>query len=68
MSEANSGAPLHWKVGIIGAGPGGLGLAIRLVQSGNRDFVLFEASEGVGGTWRWNTYPGAAWDVASQKK
>ena len=32
---------------------------------GRRDFVLFEASDGVGGTWRTNTYPGAACDVPS---
>src|SRR5580658_10930575 len=53
------------KVAIIGAGAGGLGLAIRLRQAGQRDFVLFEASDGVGGTWRSNTYPGAACDVPS---
>ena len=55
----------HWQVAIIGAGPGGLGLAIRLVKSRRRDFVVFEASDGVGGTWRTNTYPGAACDVPS---
>jgi len=49
----------------MGAGAGGLGLAIRLAKSGQRDFVLFEASDGVGGTWRANTYPGAACDVPS---
>ncbi len=65
MSNASRSRTPHWKVGIIGAGPGGLGLALRLVHAGDRDFVLFEASEGVGGTWRWNTYPGAACDVPS---
>jgi cation diffusion facilitator CzcD-associated flavoprotein CzcO len=55
----------HWRVAIIGAGPGGLGLAIALAQSGRRDFVLLEATDGVGGTWRLNTYPGAACDVPS---
>ena len=55
----------HWRVAIIGAGAGGLGLAIRLTKSRRRDFVLFEASDGVGGTWRSNTYPGAACDVPS---
>ena len=55
----------HWEVGIIGAGPGGLGLAIPLAQSGRRDFVLLRGGDGVGGTWRVNTYPGAACDVPS---
>ena len=55
----------HWRVAIIGAGAGGLGLAIRLAKSHHRNFVLFEASDGVGGTWRSNTYPGAACDVPS---
>ena len=60
-----AGAVPHWEVAIIGAGPGGLGLAMQLVKSGRRDFVVFEASDGVGGTWRTNTYPGAACDVPS---
>ena len=55
----------YWQVAIIGAGAGGLGLAIKLAASGRRDFVLFEASDGIGGTWRSNTYPGAACDVPS---
>jgi cation diffusion facilitator CzcD-associated flavoprotein CzcO len=55
----------HWRVAIIGAGAGGLGLAIRLRKARQRDFVVFEASDGVGGTWRSNTYPGAACDVPS---
>jgi cation diffusion facilitator CzcD-associated flavoprotein CzcO len=60
-----AGAVPRWRVAIIGAGAGGLGLAIRLLKSGRRDFVIFEASDGVGGTWRANTYPGAACDVPS---
>jgi len=60
-----AGSVPHWQVAIIGAGAGGLGLAIRLAKSRRRDFVLFEASDGVGGTWRSNTYPGAACDVPS---
>jgi cation diffusion facilitator CzcD-associated flavoprotein CzcO len=55
----------RWQVAIIGAGAGGLGLAIRLVKSGRRDFVVFESADGVGGTWRHNSYPGAACDVPS---
>jgi cyclohexanone monooxygenase len=65
-SGGGAGGPVpHWGVAIIGAGAGGLGLAIRLAKSRRRDFVLFEASDGVGGTWRSNTYPGAACDVPS---
>ncbi len=58
-------APQRWKVAILGAGAGGLGLAVRMIKAGQRDFVLFEASDGVGGTWRVNSYPGAACDVPS---
>src|SRR5665213_656958 len=52
-------------VAILGAGAGGLGLAIRMRKAGFHDFVIFEKSDGVGGTWRTNTYPGAACDVQS---
>jgi cation diffusion facilitator CzcD-associated flavoprotein CzcO len=51
------------RIAILGAGAGGLGMAIRLKQSGFHDFTIFEKSDGVGGTWRDNTYPGAACDV-----
>jgi cyclohexanone monooxygenase len=53
------------QVAILGAGAGGLGLAIRLKRARQHDFVVFEASDGVGGTWRTNSYPGAACDVPS---
>ena len=55
----------HHRVAIIGAGFGGLGMAIRLLQSGQQDFVVLEKAEEVGGTWRDNTYPGCQCDVAS---
>jgi cation diffusion facilitator CzcD-associated flavoprotein CzcO len=51
---------------IIGAGFSGLGMAICLKQDApQRQFMLFEKSAGVGGTWRENTYPGVACDVPS---
>jgi cation diffusion facilitator CzcD-associated flavoprotein CzcO len=53
------------KVVIIGAGFGGLGMAVALRRSGIDDLVIIEGSDGVGGTWRRNTYPGAACDVQS---
>lgn len=53
------------SVGIIGAGPGGLALGIILRKSGFREFTIFDREDGVGGTWRINTYPGLACDVKS---
>jgi cation diffusion facilitator CzcD-associated flavoprotein CzcO len=55
----------HHKIVIVGAGFGGLGMAIRLKQEGFDDFILLEKSGEVGGTWRDNTYPGAACDIQS---
>ena len=53
------------SVGIIGAGPGGIALGILLARAGFRDFTIFDREDGVGGTWRINTYPGLACDVKS---
>lgn len=54
------------RVIIVGGGFSGLGVAIRLLAAGIRDFVLLERAEQLGGTWRENTYPGCACDVPSQ--
>ncbi|WP_308207968.1 flavin-containing monooxygenase [Actinomadura madurae] len=53
------------SVVIIGSGFGGLGMAIRLREAGVHDVVILEKAGGLGGTWRDNTYPGAACDVPS---
>ncbi|MGQ0625843.1 MAG: flavin-containing monooxygenase [Sporichthyaceae bacterium] len=58
--------PTHTTVAIIGTGFSGLGTAIRLARSGRRDFVVLERADDLGGTWRDNTYPGAACDVPSR--
>ena len=50
---------------IIGAGFGGLGMAIKLTLAGYTNLTLLEKANRVGGTWRDNTYPGAACDVQS---
>src|SRR5918912_2932926 len=50
---------------IIGSGFSGLGMAIRLKQAGDDDFVVLERAGDVGGTWHYNTYPGCACDVPS---
>lgn len=54
------------RIAIIGAGPGGLCMAIRLKASGFDDFVIFEKSDEVGGTWNHNRYPGCACDIQSE--
>lgn len=48
---------------IIGAGFGGIGMAIRLKQAGRNDFVVLDQASEIGGTWRDNTYPGCACDI-----
>ena len=63
MSANGSSRPV--SVGIVGAGFGGVGMGIRLRQTGNSDFTIFERGQSVGGVWRANTYPGAACDVPS---
>ena len=50
---------------IVGTGFTGIGAAIKLAQSGVDDFVIVERDDRVGGTWRDNTYPGAACDIPS---
>src|SRR6478735_3588740 len=60
-----AGTPRHVAVLIVGSGFAGLGAAIRLERAGRRDFLVIERGSEVGGTWRDNTYPGAACDVPS---
>jgi len=52
-------------VAIIGAGFGGIGMAIRLKRAGWHDFVIIEQADTVGGVWRDNTYPDCACDIPS---
>ena len=53
------------RIAIIGTGFGGLGMAARLRQAGIETFTIYEKADDLGGTWRDNTYPGAACDVPS---
>jgi cation diffusion facilitator CzcD-associated flavoprotein CzcO len=53
------------EVVIIGAGLGGIGMAIALKRAGVHDFAVLERAGDIGGTWRANTYPGVAVDVPS---
>ena len=50
---------------IVGAGFGGIAAAIELRRHGFHDVRILEKADGYGGTWLYNTYPGAACDVPS---
>lgn len=50
---------------VIGAGFSGVCAGIKLLEAGISNFRIYEKSEGIGGTWYDNTYPGAACDVPS---
>ncbi len=50
---------------IIGTGFSGMGMAMKLRDSGREDFRVLEKAHDVGGTWRDNTYPGCECDIPS---
>jgi cation diffusion facilitator CzcD-associated flavoprotein CzcO len=62
--ESAGEAPQH-EVAVIGAGFAGIGAGIKLKQAGIEDFVILERADGVGGTWRDNTYPNLSVDIPS---
>jgi cation diffusion facilitator CzcD-associated flavoprotein CzcO len=53
------------SVAIVGAGFGGLCMAIQLERAGIRSYTVFEKAGDLGGTWRDNSYPGAGCDIPS---
>ncbi|MFI6534270.1 flavin-containing monooxygenase [Nonomuraea sp. NPDC050547] len=53
------------RIAIIGAGFGGLCMAIQLERAGITSYTVFEKAGEVGGTWRDNSYPGAGCDIPS---
>ncbi|HEY3669665.1 MAG TPA: NAD(P)/FAD-dependent oxidoreductase [Acidimicrobiia bacterium] len=65
MMPLPDAGPERHRIAIIGAGPGGICTAIRLLESGEDDFIVLEQADGVGGTWHHNRYPGAECDVMS---
>jgi cation diffusion facilitator CzcD-associated flavoprotein CzcO len=53
------------RIVIVGAGFGGIAAAIELRRHGIRDITILERAPELGGTWHYNSYPGAACDVPS---
>lgn len=54
-----------FTVAVVGTGFSGIATAVLLKQAGIESFVMLEKADDLGGTWRENTYPGAACDVPS---
>jgi cation diffusion facilitator CzcD-associated flavoprotein CzcO len=54
-----------YRVAIVGAGFGGIGMALALERAGIQDYLVLDRAAELGGTWRDNTYPGLACDVPS---
>lgn len=64
MSGNKSGTRSGPRIVIIGAGVGGISFAIALKrQLRFENFTIFEKSNGVGGTWWENIYPGCSSDI-----
>jgi cation diffusion facilitator CzcD-associated flavoprotein CzcO len=63
-AEGTTQEAVHTRALIIGTGFSGLGMAVALKKQGV-DLLILEKADEVGGTWRDNTYPGAACDVPS---
>jgi cation diffusion facilitator CzcD-associated flavoprotein CzcO len=56
---------MPYQVVVIGAGFGGIGMAIALKRAGIEDFVVVDRADDLGGTWRDNSYPGLTCDIPS---
>ncbi|MEW6270457.1 MAG: NAD(P)/FAD-dependent oxidoreductase [Thermodesulfobacteriota bacterium] len=65
QGERNPGRPERLEAVIVGTGFSGIAMGILLRKAGIDSFVILEKASDVGGTWRDNTYPGAACDIPS---
>jgi cation diffusion facilitator CzcD-associated flavoprotein CzcO len=61
---ADQGGARHYDAVVVGAGLAGLYMLYRLKELG-LSVQVYEAGDGVGGTWYWNRYPGARCDIPS---
>ena len=51
------------SVAVIGGGAGGICMGAGLRMAGVQRFTIYEQSNGIGGTWWDNVYPGAEVDT-----
>jgi cation diffusion facilitator CzcD-associated flavoprotein CzcO len=61
--DPEASVPRGLRVAIVGAGAGGICMAVALRRLGIADFTVYEQSDGIGGTWYDNTFPGAEVDT-----
>ena len=54
-----------YRVVVVGAGFGGVGMASALGEAGIDDFLVLDRAGDLGGTWRDNTSPGLTCDIPS---
>src|SRR5206468_8479714 len=64
-SDVDSRAAMDFDAVIVGAGFSGLYMLHRMRDALGLSARVFEAGDGVGGTWYWNRYPGARCDSES---
>ncbi|HEX3511161.1 MAG TPA: NAD(P)/FAD-dependent oxidoreductase [Solirubrobacteraceae bacterium] len=64
-AEASGNEGSDYQVVIVGAGFGGIAAAIELRRHGFERIRILERAPDLGGTWFYNSYPGAACDVPS---
>lgn len=62
----NGAGPAHVRFAIVGAGFGGIGMAIKLRETGIEDFLIVDRDSDIGGTWSANRYPGCQCDIPSR--
>src|SRR5436189_1344687 len=65
VNAPRSAARRPLEVIIVGAGFGGIAAAIELLRHGIEGITILERGPDLGGTWLYNSYPGAACDVPS---
>jgi cation diffusion facilitator CzcD-associated flavoprotein CzcO len=64
MAQAEE-QPESFPIVIVGTGFSGIAMGVMLKKAGFDSFTILEKADDIGGTWRDNTYPGAACDVPS---
>ena len=63
MAQVQTGPPLELDAVIVGAGFSGMYILNLLGDQLKMNVKILEAGSYLGGTWHWNTYPGARVDV-----